>query len=271
MRGRRVISIVLLFSAILMVSGVFASGFVTVPVSLNNILSPTGGAGLLTTASVSVDPAYYFKDYTLQPVGSKFWVHVNVAGASDLFTWQFNITWNKALLNVSRILTADNATYILSTTTSVNKTSTYQLGFVINATDNAKGNAGAAETILDNRVAPTGVSGSGRLVSIQFKVVGYGSCDLIISTTGNLQTTLLDSTGATITITSATNGYFSNKAIGDINGDRSVDGLDFGIFAKKFGSSVGSPNYDREADLNKDTNIDGLDFGLFAKNFGRSV
>jgi len=270
MRGRkRIISVVFLFSAVLICSMVLASGLVDVP--LKNILSPTGDVGTLSTASVSVDPAYYFKDYTLQPVDSKFWVHVNVASASDLFTWQLNMTWNKALLNVSRILTADNATYILSTTTSANKTASFKLGFVINATDNANGYTGAAETILDNRAAPTGVSGSGRLVSIEFKVVGYGSCDLVISTTGNLQTTLLDSTGATITISPKTNGYFSNKAIGDINSDRNVDGIDFGIFAKVFGSSAGDGRYNIEADLNKDTNIDGIDFGVFAKNFGRSV
>jgi len=268
MRGIRLISVVLLFSAILMVSGVLASGVVEVP--LSNIVSPL--VGQTSTASVSVDPAYYFKDYTLQPVGSKFWVHVNIASVTDLFTWQLNITWNKALLSANNILVANNASYILSTTTSVDKTSSYQLGFVINATDNVKGYTGASETILDNRTGLTGVSGSGRLVSIQFNVLGYGSCDLVISTstTGNLPTKLLDSTGANIGFT-ATDGYFSNKAIGDINGDRNVNSLDFGIFAKVYGTSVGSPNYNREADLNKDGNVNSLDFGIFAKNYGRSV
>jgi hypothetical protein len=284
MRGRRVISVVLLLSVILASSGVFASGLVTVPVSLNTILSPTGGAGTLTTASVSVDPAYYFKDYTLQPVNSKFWVHVNIASASDLFTWQLNITWNKAILNASRFLTADNATYIFSLTTSANKTSSYQLGFVINATNNAKGNAGAAETILDNRVAPTGVSGSGRLVSIQFKVVGYGSCDLVISSTGNLQTKLLNSAVPPVEIAfTATNGYFSNKLAGDIDGIRdgsgyrTVDMYDFGLFAQAFGSKgpplqPPTPTWNREADIYlHDGYVDMYDFGLFAQNFGRKV
>jgi len=277
MRGRKILSVAILFSIVLIGSGVLASGLVDVP--LKNVILPT--AGPLSTAPVAVYPAYYFKDYLLQPVGSTFWVHVNVSSVTDLFTWQLNITWSKAIttnldvLNVSRILTGNNATYILYTTDSVNKTASYQLSFVINATDNAKRNAGAADSILDNRAPPRGVSSTPwlRMVSIQFKVVGYGSCDLVISSTGTLSTTLLDSYGATIGVT-ATNGYFSNKATGDINGDRSVDKFDFGLFATAYLSTAGPPpsaKWNREADLNHDGVVDKFDFGIFAKNYLRSV
>ena len=280
MRGRRVISVVLLFSAILMVSAVFASGIVDVP--LNDIISPTGGVQPLQTASVSVNPRWVVKDYLQQPVGSKFWVHINISSVTDLFTWQLNITWNKAILNASQFVTGSNRTYILYQTGSVNKTASFKLGFVINATDNAKGYAGAAETILDSSVGAPGVTNSSwnRMVSIEFKVVGYGKTDITISTTGTLATTLLNSGGASIGFTK-TDGYFDNRIPGDITGpagvpDRKVDGWDLTKMGKAYGSTPGKPNWDPDADItgsagHPDGAVDGWDLTAAGKNYGRSV
>jgi len=260
MRGRtKLVSLAAIFAVLLTVSLVFASGVLDV-----STFSFLGAPGMDEPASpgttVFVGPRYYFKDYTLQPVGSTFTVQINISttDALDLYTWQVNMTWNRALLNVTGFIPGEFLAR------SPNQTSTEVLGgVVINAINNTAGTSAASETILG---VIAGIAGptSGRLVSVQFKVVGYGSCNLVIQTTGNLATSLLDTTGTTITYT-ATNGYFSNKLIGDINGDRSVDGVDFGLFAKAFGTT------NVEADLNKDGSVDGVDFGLFAKNFGRSV
>jgi len=280
MRGRkRIISLVAVLSVILVFSGVFASGVVDVP--LRNLISPTQ-VEPLQTDEIAVYPAYYFKDYLLQQIGSTFWVHVNVSSVTDLFTWQLNITWNKAILNASQFVTGNNATYILYQTTSTNKTASYQLGWVINATKNDKGYAGAAESILDNRTGLRGVSTSGwlRMVSIKFKVVGYGWCDLVISSTGTLATKLLDSVPGHPPIAfTKTDGYFSNKLIGDIDGvgpPYTVDFYDFGLFAQAYLSSgppAGSPTstWNREADFNHDGYVDFYDFGFFAQNYLRSV
>jgi hypothetical protein len=244
---------------------VFASGVLNV-----STLSFLGAPGMDELDSpgttVFVDPAYYFKDYSLLPEGSTFTVYINISEVSDLYTWQVNMTWNRALLNVTSIIASEFLAR------SPNVTSSEVLDTVINATDNAVGTVGISETILGNIVGvnePVG-GGTGRLVAVQFKVVGYGSCDLVIRTTGNLATSLLTSTGTTITYT-PTNGYFSNKATGDIDGDRDIDGVDFGIFAPSYGSLRGQPAYNEECDLDHDGDIDGVDFGLFAPNYGRSV
>jgi len=115
-----------------------------------------------------------------------------------------------------------------------------------------------------------GISGNGSLVSIEFLVVDYGSTDLNISVSGTLPTVLLDSASGTITY-NKTDGYFSNKILGDIDGDGDVDGFDFGTFALAFGSTEGEPRYNPEADLDHDGDVDKFDFGTFALNFGRHV
>jgi hypothetical protein len=267
MRGRvRVLSIIAVLTAVLVVSGVFASGAVNVSeIPLYNLLEPEPAAG--SVGSVFVNPAYYFKDYTLQPIGSKFTLYVNVTGVSDLYTWQLNMTWNSTLLSLSRIISNEFLAR------SPNQTSSEVLGTVINSTDNVKGTAALSETILGNI---GGITGSGRLVSLEFLVNAYGKCDLVLSLTGNLAIKFLDSTGATMTISSKTDGYFSNKLTGDINGDKTVDRFDFSVFAVAYGSSgppLGPPTakWNLEADLNHDGTVDRFDFSAFAQNYGRST
>ena len=213
-----------------------------------------------STTTVFVDPLNLINE-TLQ-AGSKFTVHVNVSDVNDLFTWQVNMSWDSSILNVSRIIPGE----FLARTD--NQTSSEALdGVVINSTDNAQGSGLFAESILGD---VAGISGNGSLVSIEFLVVDYGSTDLNISVSGTLPTVLLDSAGGTITY-NKTDGYFSNKILGDIDGDGDVDKFDFGTFALAFGSEKGEPRYNPEADLDHDGDVDKFDFGTFALNFGRHV
>jgi len=282
MRGRkRIISVVLLLPVMLIVSGVLASGFVEGP--LSNILSSTV-VPLSPGTEVSVYPRWVIKDYTLLPVNSKFVVHVNISDVTDLFAWQLNITWNKAILNASRIVTGGNFTYILYQTTSVNKTASFKLNnWVINKTDYAKGQTSAADTILDNRPSATGVTNSSRnrMVSIEFKVVGYGKTALTISKTGTLATTLLNSARVSIVFTK-TDGYFDNRIPGDISGsagvpDRTVDGWDLSLLRTTFMTS--NPNADFTGPESSpgsgifppDGTVDGWELGKMRVNFFRSV
>jgi hypothetical protein len=55
---------------------------------------------------------------------------------------------------------------------------------------------------------------------------------------------------------------------GDVNGDRTVNGLDFGLFRTAFGTSLGNPLYLDYLDVNGDGAINGLDFGPFRARFG---
>jgi hypothetical protein len=110
-----------------------------------------------------------------------------------------------------------------------------------------------------------GIDGNATLIWIEFLIQDYGSSKLVMYDTG-----MADSF-ANPTAHTATNGYFSNKIVGDIDSDRDVDGVDFGIFAPSYGSSAGQPAYVLECDLDLDGDVDGVDFGLFAPNYGTSI
>lgn len=56
---------------------------------------------------------------------------------------------------------------------------------------------------------------------------------------------------------------------GDANGDHLVNIQDFGILAKSYGKSTGTPDYDARADFNRDTIVSISDFGLLAANYGK--
>jgi len=228
-----------------------------------NLINPTETVTTSSTATVFVDPASHIEDYYDQPIGSTFTVHVNVSDVSDLFTWQLNMTWDSNLLNVSKLIPSEFLAR------SVNLTSSEALGgLVINATDNALGLTGMAESILGN---VSGITGSGRLVSINFTVTGYGCCDLAISLDGTLSTALLNSTGDSMAFT-AIGGYFRNKLIGDVTGEGEVDISDIlKIKLHRSGPPPGPDGYERNVDINDDTYIDISDILLVKANRGRSV
>ncbi|MEL6104418.1 MAG: lamin tail domain-containing protein [Planctomycetota bacterium] len=64
-------------------------------------------------------------------------------------------------------------------------------------------------------------------------------------------------------------GFF--RLFGDRDGDRDVDGQDYGQFATSFLSSVGQSAYDPFLDSDFDGDIDGQDYGRFGANFLNSV
>jgi hypothetical protein len=256
MRGRtKAVSAIAIMAVFAFSSVVFSAKLIDV--SKTSLFSPVfePDAG---SANVFVDPKNTL-DSTKQ-TGSYVTVYINITGVSDLYTWHFNLTYNNNILTIYRIT---SGTFLGATKDT---SSEALLGSVINATNNALGNSGFAETILGD---VAGVNGNGRLVSIQFQVVGYGSTDLVISLTGTLATMLLDSTGATITPIK-TDGYFRNKYPGDINGDKYVGSGDFSILQGAYGKSVGQIGYNREADFNMDGYIGSGDFSTLQGNYGKS-
>jgi len=58
------------------------------------------------------------------------------------------------------------------------------------------------------------------------------------------------------------------RMFGDVNGDQTVNGLDFGFFRNAFGTQVGDANYLSYLDIDGDGVINGLDFGQFRSRFG---
>jgi hypothetical protein len=267
MRGRvRLLSIVAIFTVILAVSAVFASGVINPSkFALNNIgiMQPNNPG-----PTVFVDPATTIKDYINNPgykIGNTFYLHINVTEMVELFTYQLNVTWNPAILNFTRVVTYGDFLY---RTTSPDHTSR---GTPIVGGDVAAGYGWVAETILGNYA---GISGAGRLVSLQFKVVGYGCSPITISTSGLLPTTLINSAGNAIAITTI-NGYFKNKLNGDANGDKIVNSLDMGNLNSHWAPSGGAPpwslGYNRDNDCNDDGYINSLDMGVVNANWLRST
>jgi len=57
--------------------------------------------------------------------------------------------------------------------------------------------------------------------------------------------------------------------LGDVNGDKEVDGKDIALCAKAFGTRIGQAGYIPNADINDDGKIDGKDIAIAAKNFGK--
>jgi Dockerin type I domain len=58
------------------------------------------------------------------------------------------------------------------------------------------------------------------------------------------------------------------RLFGDINGDQTVNGLDFGYFRDAFGTQTGDANFLSYIDFNGDGVINGFDFGQFKTRFG---
>jgi len=56
-----------------------------------------------------------------------------------------------------------------------------------------------------------------------------------------------------------------------VNGDQTVNGLDFGVFRYAFGTQNGDPNYLSYLDFNGDGVVNGFDFGQFNTRFGNPL
>jgi hypothetical protein len=271
MRGRvRLISVVAMLTVVLVVSAVFASGVVNpskFTLNTMNIMQPNSPG-----PTVFVDPSLIIKDYINNPgyqIGNKFYVNINVTEMTDLFTWQLNLTWNPKMLNFTKRVTYGDFLY---RTTSPDKTSRTT---PIAGGDNVTGYGWVAETILGNYA---GITGAGRLVSMEFQVVGYGSSNLVISTSGLLPTTMLNSAGNAISFT-ATNGYFRNVLTGDTptgspaNFDKRVDIQD--IVNVKYhwypGPPAGAGGYNIDVDVVNIGTIDIQDIVAVKANWGRTT
>jgi autotransporter-associated beta strand protein len=61
------------------------------------------------------------------------------------------------------------------------------------------------------------------------------------------------------------------RLYGDVNGDRTVNGLDLALFRTAFGTSLGNPNYVDYLDQNGDGAINGLDLAAFRTHFGTTL
>lgn len=110
-----------------------------------------------------------------------------------------------------------------------------------------------------------GTTGSGRLVTVDFKVLDYGSTELIINQT---TTSLIDSELQEITSVTKLNGYFRNKYPGDVDGDKYVGSADAGVLNGAYGQYSWQPFYDRETDFDLDGYVGSADAGVLNGAYG---
>jgi len=64
-------------------------------------------------------------------------------------------------------------------------------------------------------------------------------------------------------------GVVRVKLQGDVNGDGSVDAIDFALFGMAWGSFIGEPNYDPRCDFNHDGAVNSWDLAVLAKYYGQ--
>jgi hypothetical protein len=121
-----------------------------------------------STVSSSSSTVLFVDPNTVQEtVGQNFAVNVSISNVTDLYAWQLTLTWNPSLLSVTNVAegpmlrSSGNSTYFSPK---------------VNA---ASGNLSAlCSRLLSIGSSVTGVSGNGTLMTIQFKVIANGSCDL---------------------------------------------------------------------------------------------
>jgi len=128
-------------------------------------------------------------------VGSTFDVDVNISGVTDLYDYQFDLSFNPAVLQATNVLegaflSSGGATY-----------------FIPGTIDNTAGNMTFnADTLLS---AISGVSGDGTLAVFDFTAIATGTSALNIDPTTFI---LLDSTLANINATT-TNGSVTVQGV----------------------------------------------------------
>jgi hypothetical protein len=229
--------------------------------------------GTINVGTVSGEtlPVIYVDPPTItDQVGATFTVNITISDVSNLYFWEFHMSFDKTVLNVT---SATEGPFL----SDVDSTSWNLMPPYIN---NTAGTVKASNLLW--YYPPEGASGNGTLCTITFQVKDMGKTTLhfyytILATFDGDSLLPIEHT--------AEDGFFSNLIPGDIGGDTpgtppdgDVDRYDFGFFAAAYGSSIGDPNFNPLADLTGDTtgsppdgDVDRYDFGVFAGNYGRTI
>lgn len=183
-------------------------------------------------------------------VPTQFDVNVTVKNVVNLYSFEFNLTYNQTLL---KVIDVDTPPYI--------------------PVPGQKPDNGSIAVGVEG-IDPT-VNGTKTLATITFKVMrGFAWSKYRTSVNGTLtfKSTTLTSPDNTPILHDPVNGTYSYIPLPgdvyDMNGY--VDIYDLVFVAYRFGTKPGGPPYDR-ADLNDDGKIDILDVILVARNFGAEV
>lgn len=185
-----------------------------------------------------------------------FTVRAHVSGiqsAAPLYGWEFNLTFNPAVLQAVIVYEGPFLKQAGLTQFS---------GYTIN---NAAGSVATGCTV-DSWVYPGGgVIGSGALATITFQVIAKGNSML------NLTRVFLVTYDGVVPVDivgfTLTPGWFQYLA-GDVNGDAIVNAFDLYRLGRAYGKTTGIPGYDIDADQDKDGNVDRDDLITVRSHYG---
>lgn len=183
---------------------------------------------------------------------------------SDIWSWQFELTFNPAVLQGVTVTNGDLITTIKD------PSALFQAGTF----DNTLGRLSLTYAWFDYSTPPAPTtSGPGTLAYVEFTVIGYGSSDIMLL--GEGWTILM---GPDYNIIdgymqpdSVGHGFFSNKLVGDANSDRQVDVLDLFELGKAYESASTEPNYNSDCDFNHDFRVNSTDLSGLRSNYGESI
>jgi hypothetical protein len=183
-------------------------------------------------------------------------VRIDISDVTMLYTWQFNLTFNPAVLQVVAITEGPFLKQLTPPGTT----------FLTPIIDNTAGwiQAGAA---LKNFVSG-GVNGSGELATVSFQAVAEGNSvfDFDEETTklrtwdGNVLVPIEHTTAS---------GFFQ-YLIGDANNDGDVNSADLVTFNLAFGSTPNSTNWNTYCDFDRDDKVIVSDLYDLGKHYGQT-
>ena len=219
---------------------------------LSNIAIIHIGVASPNQTKVWVDPRNIL-DTTLVP-GKNFTISVNVFNVTNLYGYEIYLYYDTGILDgVSVELPPDHFL------TPVDPTKILIMALEINDAWNATHGRVLASALL---FWPEPVkNGSGTLITVTFEVTEIGSCFLDLN-----PAKIGDPDGISI-LHEDVDGFFSNKILGDVDGDGDVDYSDLSDFSEAYGSEPADPN----CDFNKDDKVDASDLFILSKNYGKTV
>lgn len=236
---------------------------------------------VVRVSAIPVSPYILVKpEKTLDPtytVGSNYTVSIytnyNTSLGSDAYMWQFSLTFNSSILEGLEVRNGDLIT----------KAKHSSATFVPGTFDNTVGRlALTIAYFYHTSPPPFRTSGPGTLANVTFKVKGYGVSDIHISDTVADPPTILGgyniAEGGYYEIIDGTleseqlgHGFFSNRLLGDVNSDRTVNQQDLTILTPAYGSVPGRPKWNQNADIDGDDVINISDLYLLGNNYGNSI
>ena len=211
------------------------------------VLSPV----YASPTALSVDPPSIIDETKV--AGTTFTININVTDVTDLYTFDFRLTYSTAVLTATEVTMGS---FFPPDSMEWRKEIDDTVGYVRYLVSMPLGTPPGQ-----------GVSGNGTLAIINFTVDSYGGSAL------DLCDTKLSDSYAEPILHEVYDGYFSNKILGDVNGDGIVDIFDIGAVSAHWypGPPVGPLGYDPAADINGDGAVDIFDIGIVSAHWGESV